>query len=128
MDAFLEASRLKVRFITHLGLLTVEDLWDLPLTGKRANLDAIAIDLAKQLRETNESFVDTTRRTDPELHIKFNVVKAIIDIRLAERDAAKLAKDKAERKQKILAIIERKQDQALEASSLEELNAALAAL
>ena len=45
MNIFEQAARQKIRFESVLGLLCVEDLWDLPLTSlnsKRANLDDIA--------------------------------------------------------------------------------------
>ena len=46
-EIFMKATQKKLRFDSTQGLLTVEDLWDLPLTGtnKKANLDDIAIGL-----------------------------------------------------------------------------------
>lgn len=129
MNEFLEASRQKVRFMSTIGMLSVEDLWDLPLTStKGVSLDGVAISLSKQLRETTESFVESTTTANEELTLKFAIVKQIIDIRLAEREARKVEKERAEKKQKILAILERKQDIALENSSAEELQQILATL
>ena len=45
---FEKASRMKLRFNTQRGVLSVEDLWDLPLI----QLDNIAIALNKKLQES----------------------------------------------------------------------------
>lgn len=129
MNEFLEGTRRKLRFDSTVGQLTIEDLWDLPLTSKKGvSLDTLAVGLSRRLREGTESFVETETRLNEELSLRFDIVKAIIDIRLAERDAAKAAKEKAEKKQKILAILERKQDMALENASAEELQSILTTL
>lgn len=129
MDEFLEGSRRKLRFDSTVGQLAIEDLWDLPLTSaKGVSLDRLAVGLSKRLREGTESFVEAETQLNEELTLRFNIVKQIIDIRLAERDAAKAAKEKAEKKQKILAILERKQDMALENASAEELQSILTTL
>ena len=67
---FEQASRLKLRFTTARGSLSVEDLWDLPLTSTtgKPNLDDIAKSLNRELRATSEetSFVEpnaTPRKT-----------------------------------------------------------------
>lgn len=127
-NVFLEATRQGLRFSTTQGLLSVEDLWDLPLTSQRgSSLDSLAVSLSKLIRDSSESYVDPTTANE-ELQLKFAVVKQIIDIELAEREAAKAAREKAEKKQKILAILERKQDAALENASAEELQTILATL
>lgn len=135
-DLFEQASRLKLRFYSPMGSLTVEDLWDLPLTSptgrSRANLDSIAIALHKQTRESAEtvSFVTPSSSTSQaaELDLKFQLVKYIISVRVAERDAAKEASDRKEKKQRLLELIARKQDQELEGKSLEELTQMVEAL
>lgn len=119
---FEKASRLKVRFATDKGMLMAEDLWDLPLTGRAVNLDKIAIDLSRQLKEeTTESFVVAAKKTSEELQLKFDLVKHVIDVRLAENAAAKGRADAAAKKERILEIISRKQDKQLEETSLEDL-------
>jgi hypothetical protein len=119
---FEKTTRLKLRFDTAKGQLTVEDLWDLPLTGNGVNLDKIAIALSRQIKEEDtESFVVKAKVASEVLQLKFDVVKHVIDVKLAERDAAKAQSDARAKKDKILEIISRKQDQALEGSSLEEL-------
>ena len=123
------ATRQKLRYETSKGMLTVEDLWDLPLSGNGTNLDKIAIALSKQLKdEPSESFVVKTKKHNLTLQLKFDVVKHIIDVRLAEEA---IAKDKAEakaKKERIMEIIERKKDQELEGASLEDLQKMVEAL
>ena len=119
---FEKATRLKLRFDTTKGPLSVEDLWDLPLSGNGLNLDKIAMTLSRQLKEeSTESFVLKTSRSTTVLQLKFDIAKRIIDVRLAEIELAKAKAEARAKKDKILEIIERKQDQALEGQPLEDL-------
>lgn len=132
MDTMFQlASRLKLRFVSPRGALSVEDLWDLPLTSDRGpSLDDIAKGLHKSLREADGevSFVKPAMKKADTLQLQFDIVKHIIDIRVAERDAAQLANQKAATKQKLLSLIARKQDADLEGKSVEDLQAMLASL
>lgn len=128
---FDKATRLKLRFDSALGLLAVEDLWDLPLTSNRgkANLDDIAKGLYHQIKESDVvSFVDDTKAADEVIQLKFEVVKHIIDTRKAEREAATQQQANAEKKQQILAIIAQKENENLATSSLDDLKALAASL
>lgn len=133
---FEQSTRLKLRFESPRGLLTVEDLWDLPLTStsagsrttiNRANLDAIAIDLHRQTRDASDvvSFVSPSAedRTKSELALKFEIVKHVIRVRVAERDELRLAADRREKKQRLLELIAKKEDAALGEKSVDELRA-----
>ena len=128
---FEKASRLKLRFDSTQGQLSVEDLWDLPLSSTRGRtcLDDIAIGLDKAMKETScTSFVNKTSRTNELTKLKFDIVLKVIEVRQAEAEAAELKKGSAEKKQKLLEIIARKQDASLENKSVEELQAAVNAL
>lgn len=124
---FEQASRLKVRFSSSLGQLSVEDLWDLPLSTRsdnRVSLDAIAIYLHKQTRDTAEMISFVTPAADTgniELQLKFEIVKHVIAVRVAERDALKAASDRREKKQRLLELIAKKEDQSLEEKTVDEL-------
>lgn len=126
------AARNKVRFQTQRGMLSVEDLWDLPLTSTKsdANLDAIARSLHNELKNDTVSFVEPagdskTSRESTARQLKFDIVKHIIDVRLAESAAARDAAARTAQKQRILELVERKREAALEAKSEEELLALL---
>jgi hypothetical protein len=121
---FEKAARLKLRFESPKGLLTVEELWDLPLTSSRnaANLDDIARGLNRQLKNADDvSFVNKEQKSDEKVQLKFDLVKRIIDTRLAENEAAAKARERAERKQKLLSIVAEREDDTLKAMPLEEL-------
>jgi hypothetical protein len=130
---FERATRERFRFDSPQGLLTTEDLWNLPLsspTGSRANLDDIAKGLNKKLKALGdeESFVTEKRTTDDVTPVMFEIVKHIIKVRLAEADVRKKARENSEKKQAIMAIIAKKQNEKLEGTSLEELQAMVEAL
>lgn len=125
---FEKASRLKLRFDTPRGQLTVEDLWDLPLTSttNKPNLDEVAKSLHRELRATAEatSFVTPAAPSHTDtLQLGFDIVKHVIDVRIAERDKALEATKRRETKQKILEIVAAKEDESLRGKSLEELKA-----
>ena len=129
-DIFAQATRTKLRFTSPCGLLSIEDVWDLPLTSKRgASLDALARTLYRELQETKEiSFVDDPPPENTLAQLRFDLVKYVIDVKKAERQEALAAAEKAERKAKLLEALARKQDAALEGHSIEELQEMIAAL
>ncbi len=127
-ELFTKAAKDKFRFVSGGGQLTAEDLWDLPLTSARgANLDDIAKALHKSLKDADGeiSFVKPAVKTTTELQAKFDIVKHVIDTKMAERDARKSAEEKAATKQKIMAKIAEKKDKALDELSSDELEAML---
>jgi hypothetical protein len=130
-QAFIQATRTKLRFASTRGLLSVEDLWDLPLTSTKnqPNLDSIAVELYTRMQtQPTISFVNSSPTNSPTDELALNIVKYIINIRM-EEDKLKLAKAQAaQKKQQLLSIMERKQNEQLEGLSLAELQAAIEAL
>jgi len=126
MDQMFElASRKKIRFDTTKGMLTVEDLWDLPLvsTAGKACLDSVARNLHNELKETEEvSFVTPVTTNNDDTKLAFELVKYIISVKINEANAIRIERETREKKQKIMAIIDQKQDQALSAMSIDELS------
>jgi uncharacterized protein (UPF0305 family) len=128
-DKFEKASRLKLRFETAKGALGVEDLWDLPLRENGASLNSLAKTLNRKIKdEGEEDFVSPSTRANTILELQFDLVKHVIEIRLAEVEAAARLQEKREKKQKLLEIISRKQDAALEQAPVEDLEKMLAEL
>ena len=128
---FEKASRLQLRFDTPKGLLSVEDLWQLPLTSNtgKANLDDIARELDAKVKNTSTvSFVNKPAKVDETVQLGFDIVKRVIDVRLEERDAAAIAEANKQKKQKLLAILEAKENEGLSQLSMEDLRAQINAL
>ena len=126
---FVEATRAQYRFETKVGLVTVEDLWNLPLTSAtKANLDDVAIKLSRELKATGESFVAQKSVKNTELENKLEIVKYVIQVR-QEENAAKLAEaNKAAQREKLKELIAKKEDESLSSLSLDELKAMAASL
>ena len=128
---FEKASRLKLRFDTNKGMLSVEDLWDLPLLSatNKVNLDDIARSLHRQLKNDDDvSFVNLDRKSDKIVQLKFDVVKYIIEVRLAEHDAAKITRENREKKDRLLQLIAERQDDDLKNMPLDDLKKMVAEL
>lgn len=132
MSLFEKASRLKIRFDVPNGVIDTEDLWTLPLKSTRpnqANLDDIARGLHQRIKNQEDiSFVDDAKAADTETQLKFDIVRHIIGVRKSEAQAAAEAKKSAELKQRILEIKAKRQDQALEGKTDEELDALLSSM
>lgn len=123
---FEKATRAKLRFSTPKGTISVEDLWDLPLTSQtgKTNLDDIAKGLHRELKENTEiSFVEEKTTNDTLATLKFDVVKSVIDTLVVERKAAQESRTRSEKKQQILSLIAQKENEKLAGSSLDELRA-----
>lgn len=125
MEIFKQASKKKLRFSTNRGVLSVEQLWDLSKEEIR-QLVIKAREAAKkssgEINDSELSFLDSpvkTKATDDEL--RFEILK---DIYLTKKSAEEKAQKKAEVKannKKLLEIIARKQDEALEKKSIKDL-------
>jgi hypothetical protein len=126
-DMFERASRAKLRFASvpatknsPSGFLSVEDLWDIRLT----DLDAIFKSLKKDIGyEQEESLLSPSGTPDPVALLKVNLIKHIAEVRLREAEAVKLAKERKMKKQKLMEILERKENQEVEGKSADEIRA-----
>ena len=121
---FKQASKLKLRFQTNRGVLSVEQLWELSQTDL-----ANAIKAVKKVLKTNDddelSFLISTTVVDVENQLRFDVLK---DVYLSKKKEAEESRDAAAAKahnQKILALIAEKQEEGLKGKSIEELEALL---
>jgi len=135
MNIFEKAVKLKLRFMSAVGELTTEDLFELPLQKttkranvKQANLDDIAKGIARQIRETEEDSFVTTRKATDHNELRLKIVKQVIAEKLQLVEDAKNRKAKAERKAKLVEALGRKQDAALEDMSEDDIKAEIAAL
>jgi hypothetical protein len=120
---FEKASRLKIRYNTSRGSISVEDLWDVPLTDTYGDfsLDIIAKRLNRKLKvEDEESFVVKNTKNEA-LELAFNIVKHVIETKLKEAEETKKKAENKKRNEKILDIIERKQDADLESKDVDTL-------
>lgn len=125
MDLFVKATKAKFRYQTPVGLVSTEDLWDLPLD----QLDRVAILLNRSIKSLEEeSFLEPQTRDSSELRDKLEVAKTVIKSRLEEERAKKEKALKEIKRQRILEKIEQRQDKALDDLPLEELKAMLAEL
>lgn len=125
MNLFEYATRNKIRFSTERGYLTVEDLWDLPLTSTRGlSLDQVGRDLRKAIREhEEESLVEVYNPIENEMTIMFNIVKHIIDTKQQENLNRKNKAEKDLKIKKLEEILVRKTEDSLNELSIDDIQA-----
>lgn len=132
MNIFQEATRQQLRYHIDGSTFNTEQLWELPLTSKVGpSLDKLAIKYnAEKTPNEPESFVsDTPKRAETkEAELKFDVVKAVIDVLKQERDDAKTKAEKEMEKMRLLDLKRQKEMKALESLSIEEIDQRLAEL
>jgi len=117
-----EATRLKLRFTTERGILSLEQLWDLSLS----TLDDLAVLLEKAYKESGKkSFLVKKSKKDKELKLKFDIVLDILTTKVEESEASKNSLEIKEYNEKILALIAEKQEESLKDKSISDLKALL---
>lgn len=113
------ATRNKLRF-PYKGSISVEDLWDL----SQNQLNDVYKILKKELKlVSEEESLMSLGKEDPyiELNIKVEIVKHIFNVKKVEAQQREDAVIKAEKKQRILDILAKKQDDSLNNMSEDEL-------
>lgn len=115
-----EALQKKLRFKTNKGMITTEALFDLSLQ----NLNTLAIMLDKKISEApKKSFIEELSAEENDDELRFSIVKDVINIKLkARKDNINRAQIDA-RNKRIAELIAKKEDEALENKSIEELRA-----
>lgn len=122
-NLFTYATRNKIRFTSVKGMLTAEQLWDMPLRSSDGfNLDAVAKAANQALKSaTEESFVATERTAEhTRLETTLEIVKYVIACKLEEEAAAKKRADnKAERETLLRILADKQQDKMTKLSEAE---------
>lgn len=124
-NQFVNATRKKYRFQSNKGLLTVEDLWELNL----AALDSIAVDLDEKIQKAGrKSFIERRSPSTTDDATKLDIVKFVIETKQTEADAAKVRAEKANQREFLKSLLEKKQIAQLENLTPEQIQAELAKL
>lgn len=131
MNIFEQAAKQKLRFQSPIGMLTVEQVYDLQLENARHNidLDRLAVSLDAELASTaTKSFVKKTTDRNKVAQLRMDIVLHIIATKVdAKAEADKRATVAAERA-KLMDALARAKDAALGAMSEADILKALAAL
>ncbi len=123
------ASRKKLRIQTNRGMLSVEQLWDL----SKEDIGELAKSIRKRINDqkgvTGDSeldFLKPSSQTEETIdELTFRILKDIYQTKQAEEDKAHRRATARENNRKILELIAKKQDEALEGKTIEELEAML---
>lgn len=129
-NMFEYATRVKLRFASPKGELSVEQLWDVPLRGGDFNLDVVGKTIIRTLKTmTEESLVETKKTAaQSRLEVSLDIVKFVIEFRLDEEKAAAQRAENRLQKEKLLKVLAEKQEGKLSALSERELQKQIAAL
>lgn len=122
MNIFEQASKVGLRFSTELGTLTVEDLWQLPLT----TVDEMAVQCRSIVESDTESFITKKLKVSSTTKLQFEILKSVIETRM---DDAEKAEKKLANKQRIQHLLELRNKKELDKDaelSIEDLDAMIA--
>jgi len=133
MNIFESATRQKLRFDTPKGALSVEALWDLPMTSTtgKLSLNDIGVGLQHALRDMGDFSLVDTAKPDPErtkIALRLDIIKSIIATKQAENAAQSAALHNKAEREKLMGLLAQKQDAALMGLSEAEIRARIAAL
>ena len=127
MSIYKRATKQRLRFTSPLhASLSTEDLFSLDLEL----LDEIAKTVNRKLKaHDEESFVKTTSSAaKTKLTLQLDILKDVIETNIAAQEAAQARVANKAKKQKLLELLDRKQDSDLESKSTEEIQALIAEL
>ena len=124
MSIFKEAAKLKLRFKAK-GNMSVEDLFDLPLTSKDGvSLNDIAKEIYKNIKEdSGVDFVGEVIETDRIEELKLQIVKEIIKDKKDDINRKEESEVKKSHNANIDKLIAAKEAEALSNLSIEDLKA-----
>ena len=123
-ELFIEATKKNYQF-PFRGMINIIDLWELPVTSLDLVFKSLNADYKKS---EEESLLSAQTKESEELSEKIEIVKYIVNEKLAEKKAKEDAKKNREMKQRLLEIKAKRQDAALEGLSDAELDKMIQAM
>lgn len=125
-NIFLTASRSKLRFPSVIGQLTVEDLWDIPLTtasARKASIENIGAALVARQSELQGANFLTTTTPSPEkaqVDLAVAILRKVAEIRQAENAEKTMAAARESERRRLDDLIRQREGQEM---PLDELRA-----
>lgn len=118
VNKYKKASKLKLRFATNRGSLSVEQLWDLSIN----DLDGLAVVLDDQYKKSSsKSFIVKRSSKNRNIKLAFDIVIDILNTKVEDRDKLQLARENKIHNDKIYAAIAELEDNELKSMSKKEL-------
>lgn len=133
-NIFEKAALLKLRFRSSKGLITTEDLWEVPLrSNDQYNLEAIAQAASNELKgATKETFVPSkNKKVNQQVNVwalQLDIIKHVIAVKDARDERRLRAASIRTERNKLLDAMAEKNDAELKSLSKEELRKRLDAL
>ena len=129
-NMFERATRAKLRFESSKGPISVEQVWDAPLTSRNGfSLDEIAKQAKRELDAiSEESFVQQVSPLKNVAVLKLEVVKHIIAVKLAEKESSDKRAERAELRKQLLQALAEKQTDEIKNMSVEDIQKRLTEL
>ncbi len=128
MDIYKEAGLVKLRFNTTKGLLSVEQLNDLTMTGVANIVKGLNKEMKKDSGDELSFLDENAVKVDPLIELRFNIAKDIYLDKKAAKEASKTAAAKKQRLQELYAIKLDRDKESDKAMSTKDLDAEIAAL
>lgn len=119
-----KASIKKLRFTTTKGNLNVEQLWGLTMTELKTLIKSLH-KLIKKEDDDDLAFLEEDKVSYSDDQLRYDIAVDVYKTKQAELQQKHEDAEKKARNQHIAEIIARKQDEALESKSIEELQAML---
>lgn len=118
-----QAAQAKLRFTTPVGVLSVEQLWDMSLSQLTTTIKTVKKVLNKNDADDDLSFLENDKVIDVENQLRFDILKDVYLTKKAEREEEKTASERKLHNQKIDALIAAKKESEMQGMSIEELEA-----
>lgn len=128
---FEKATRFAYRYPSNKGMLTTEQLWELPLLSKsNFDLDTVARSLNREIKARGEeSFVDDTNDSTVQgLKERLAIVVHIIGVKKTENAEAAAAATKRAERARLVELLHVRKEQELMTKSPAEIQAMIDAL
>jgi hypothetical protein len=120
MDIYKQGIRSNLKFQTTRGLLTIHQLFSLPIS----ELDTLAVELDEELEKSGKKTFLTKKSEKSKLaKLRFDIVLDVLTTLADEEKSAQEAADVKEHNQKIDNLIANKREKELQEKSIEELEA-----
>ena len=127
-ELFIKATRTKLRFSTNKGQLSTEDLFDLSLKS----LDTVGQLIIAELKPGSSSLLENpdprVSAASAENELRLEIIKFVIATKQEDNKAALAASLNRRQREFLMSLKEKRQIDAMESLTVEEIDAQLAAL